>query len=164
MKKAESRRVAVLLLAICGLFLASPRAKADDFGRIVNVIEAEYHVHRNYRFLMSLVGVAVKCSRVGGVKVFKAALFENQHLDAAELDSRLDEMVERASTSGWRPLVNSASRHSGEHEYIYAKTLGANLELLLVSVEPDEAVVLQVKINPAKLSKFINEHTPDEGR
>jgi hypothetical protein len=162
MKKAESRRGAVLLLAICGLFLAPPRAKADDFGRIVNVIETEYHVHRNYRFLMSIAGMAVKCSRIGGVKVFKAALFENQHLDAAELDSRLDKTVERATASGWRPLVKSASRHSGEHEYIYAKTMGANLELLLVSVEPDEAVVLQVKINPAKLSQFINEHTHDD--
>lgn len=162
MKKAESRHVAILLL-VCGLFLAPPRAKADDFGRIVKVIEAEYHVHRNYRFLMSLVGVGVRCSHVGGVKVFKAALFENQHLDTAELDSRLDEMVERASASGWRPLVKSVSRRSGDHDYIYAKTKGANLDLLLLSVEPNEAVVAQVRINPAKLSKFINEHTRDQG-
>lgn len=164
MNKGESRRVVVLLLGVSGLLLAPPRAKADDFGRIVKVIETEYHVHRNYRFLMSLVGVAVKCSHVGGVKVLKAALFENQHLDAAELDSRLDKMVERASASGWRPLVKSVSRHSGEHEYIYAKTQGANLDLLLVSVEPEEAVVAQVKINPAKLTRFINEHTRDQGR
>lgn len=164
MTKAESRCVIVLLFGVCGFFLSPPRAQADDFGRIVKVIETEYHVHRNYRFLMSLVGVAVKCSHVGGVKVLKTALFENQHLDTAELDSRLDEMVERASASGWRPLVKSVSRHSGEHEYIYAKTRGADLDLLLVSVEPDEAVVAQVKINPAKLSKFINDHTRDDGR
>ena len=164
MKKAKARRVVVLLFAICGLCLAPPAAKADDFGKIVNVIEAEYHVHRNYRFLMSLAGVAVKCSRVGGVKAVKVALFDNQHLDAAELDARLDEMVERASASGWRPLVKSVSRHSREHEYIYARTRGTDLDVLVVSVEPDEAVVVQVKINPAKLSKFINEHTREENR
>lgn len=164
MRKAESNRVAALLLAICGLLLAPPRAKADDFGRIVKVIETEYHVHRNYRFLMSLIGVGVKCSHVGSVKVFKAALFENQHLDTAEMDSRLDEMVERANSSGWRPLVKSVSRRSGDHDYIYAKAKGANLDLLVVSVEPNEAVVAQVRINPSKLSKFINEHTRDEER
>jgi hypothetical protein len=162
MKKAETRRFAALLCAICGLFLTAPAAKADDFGKVVNVIEAEYHVHRNYRFLMSLAGVAVKCSHVAGVKVFKAALFENQHLDAAELDSRLDEMVERASASGWRPLVKHVSRHSSEHEYIYARTRGSDVDVLVVSVEPDEAVVLQVKINPAKLSQFINEHSHED--
>jgi hypothetical protein len=164
MKKAESHRIAVVLLGICGLLLTPPRAKADDFGRIVKVIEAEYHVHRNYRFLMSLAGVVIKCSHVGGAKVFKAALFENQHLDASELDSRLDEVVERASGSGWRPLVKSVSRHSGDHDYIYARTRGANLDLLVVSVEPSEAVVVQVKINPSKLCEFINEHTRDERR
>jgi hypothetical protein len=162
MRKAETRRFAALLCAICGLLLTVPAAKADDFGKVVSVIEAEYHVHRNYRFLMSLAGVVVKCSPVAGVKVFKAALFENQHLDVAELDSRLDEMVERASASGWRPLVKRVSRHSNEHEYIYAKTRGSDVDVLVVSVEPDEAVVLQVKINPAKLSQFINEHTHED--
>jgi hypothetical protein len=162
MKKAETRGFIALLLAISWLFLAAPAAKADDFGKVVNVIEAEYHVHRNYRVLMSLAGVAVKCSRVGGVKTVKIAFFENQHLEAAELDSRLDEMVERASTSGWRPLVKHLSRHNNEHEYIYARTRGADVDILVVSVEPNEAVVLQVKVNPTKLSQFINEHTRDQ--
>jgi hypothetical protein len=162
MRKAETRRSTGLLAVICMFLLAPPAAKADDFGKVVSVIEAEYHVHRNYGFLMSLAGVAVKCSHVAGVKVFKAALFENQHLDAAELDRRLDEMVERASSSGWRPLVKHVSRHGREHEYIYARTRGSDLDVLLVSVEPDEAVVLQVKINPSKLSQFINEHARED--
>jgi allantoicase len=163
MKKAEFRRcAAVLLFALCGLFLMPSAAKADDFGKIVNRIEADYHVHRNYRFVMAVAGLAVKCSHVAGVKVFKAALFENQHLDTAVLDDRLDETVEHADAAGWRPLVKSVSHRSGEHTYIYARAKGEDMELLLVSVEPGEAVVLQVKLNPAKLSHFINEHTRDD--
>jgi hypothetical protein len=160
MRRDKTRRFASLLIAICALFYA-PGAWGDDFGKIVNHIEVEYHVHRNYRFLMGLAGVAVKCSHVGGVKTLKMALFDNQHLDTTALDERLDEIMEHASDSGYRPLVKSVSRRSGEHTYIYAQTKGNDLELLLVSVEPGEAVVLQVKINPAKLSKFINEHTRD---
>jgi hypothetical protein len=165
MTKTKACGSAGLLFAMCGLFFTQG-ARADDFGKVVRYIEAEYHVHRNYRLLMWVSGAVVKCSHVGGVKVFKAALFEDQHLDAAELDGRLDELVERASASGWQPLVKSVSRRSGEHTYIYAQTKGKDLALLLVSVEPDEAVVMQLKLDPAKLSDFINKHggQADEAR
>lgn len=158
MTKTSANRTAGLLLIIFGFSTLAENLKADDFGKIVRHIEAEYHVHRNYRFLMSFAGVAVKCTHVGGVKVFKMAIFENQHLSSMELDNRLDELVQRAGSSGWQPMVQTFSRHSGEHTYVYAKAEGNDMKLLLVSVEPDEAVVMQVKINPEKLSDFINEH------
>lgn len=161
--KLKELRIVGLCLAVCGLLALAPSAKADDFGRIVRHIEAGYHVHRNYRFLMSFAGVVVKCSHMAGVKAFKAAIFEDQQLPGAELDSRLDELVQRASASGWQPLVKSLSRRSGERSYIYAQAGGNDMKLLLVSVEPNEAVVMQLKINPANLSKFINKHTRDAG-
>lgn len=159
MLRPKEHRIAGLCLATCGLLTLAPGAKADDFGKIVHHIEAEYHVHRNYRFLMSFAGVVVKCLHMAGVKAFKAAIFENQQLPGAELDSRLDELVQRASASGWQPLVKSLSRRSGERSYIYAQVSGNDMKLLLVSVEPNEAVVMQLKINPVKLSEFINKHT-----
>lgn len=166
--RPRERRIAGLCLATCGLlaiaFLAvAPSAQADDFGKIVHHIEAEYHVHRNYRFLMSFAGVAVKCSHMAGVKAFKAAIFDDQQLPGAELDERLDELVQRASASGWQPLVKSLSRRSGERSYIYAQASGNDMKLLLVNVEPNEAVVMQLKINPEKLSEFINKHTREAG-
>ena len=158
MTKAKAYPLAALLFSIAAFFLLAATARADDFGRIVGHIERQYHVHRNYRFLMSFAGVVVKCSHVAGVKTFKAAIFEDQHLPGSELDTRLDELIERAGASGWTPLVKSVSRRSGEHTYIYAQPKGKDLSLLLVSVEPDEAVVMQVKIDPAKVNDFINEH------
>jgi hypothetical protein len=164
MMKVKPRRFAGFLFAICGVFLLAPGARADDFGKIVHHIEAEYHVHRNYHFLMSLAGVVVKCSHIGGVKTLKAAIFEDQHLPASEMDGRLDELIERATASGWQPMVKSFSRRSGEHSYIYAQVRGKDLRLLVVSVEPDDAVVLQVSVDPVRLSDFINEHTRDSRR
>jgi hypothetical protein len=158
MTTASVNRAASLLLIIFGFFALAENLSADDFGRIVRHIEAEYHVHRNYGFLMSFAGVVVKYKHVGGVKVFKIAIFEDQHLSGPELDNQLDELVQRAGSSGWQPLVRSFSRRSGEHTYIYAKADGNDMKLLLVSVEPDEAVVMQVKIDPEKLSDFIKEH------
>lgn len=164
--RPDEHRIAGRCLAVCGclaigLLAIAPSAKGDDFGKIVHHIEAQYHVHRNYRFLMSFTGVVVKCSHMAGVKGFKAAIFENQQLPGAELDHRLDELVERASASGWQPLVKSLSRRSGERSYIYAQASGNDMKLLLVNVESNEAVVMQLKINPANLSKFIDKHTRD---
>lgn len=158
MTKASANRTAGLLLILCGFFSLAENMYADDFGSIVRRIEAEYHVHRNYRFLMAFAGAVVKCTHMGGVKVFKAAIFEDQHLSGTELDNRLDELVQRAGSFGWQPLVRSFSRRSGEQTYIYAQASGNDMKLLLVSVEPNEVVVMQVKIDPVKLSDFINEH------
>ena len=51
------------------------------------------------------------------------------------MDNRLDELVRRAASPGWQPLVKSLSRRSGEYIYIYAQANGNEMKLLLVSVE-----------------------------
>lgn len=150
---------AVVFFSCCVALSFGPNVVyADDFGRIVHHIEASYHVHRNYRFLMGCAGLVVRFWHVGGVKSFKLAYFENQHLDGADTDRELDEIVTRASQSGWRPMVRSVSRRSGEHVYIYAQDAGKDLKLLVVNVEPNDAEVIQVKVDPKRLEEFIAEN------
>jgi hypothetical protein len=91
------------------------------------------------------------------------AYFENQHLDGTDTDKELDEIVARAGRSGWRPMVRSVSRRSGEHVYIYAQNAGKDLKLLVVNVEPDEAEVIQVKVDPKRLEEFIDENMHHHG-
>jgi hypothetical protein len=78
MTKAKTLRIAGVLFTLCGSLMLAQNTNADDFSTIVHHIEAEYHVHRNHRFLMSYAGMVVKCSRLAGLKAFKAALFEEQ--------------------------------------------------------------------------------------
>ena len=162
MTTTKLNRTAALVVA--GLILAGgpSQARADDFGKIVHSIEVNYHVHRNHRWVMVFAGVVVKVAGAfAGVKGFKGALFDNQHLSDSSPDSTLDEVVQSAGEHGWQPIVKSYSRRHNEHNYIYARQEGKDLKLLIVSVEPDEAVVVQVKINPDKFVKFIDE---SEGR
>lgn len=149
----------VFFTACVGLSLAPDIVYADDFGRIVHHIEASYHVHRNYRFLMGFAGFVANVSHIAGVKNMKMAIFEDQHLDGTETDVKLDEIVNQASRSGWQPVVRSYSRHSGEHTYIYAQNAGNDLKLLVVNVEPNEAEVIQLKLDPKRLEEFIDENT-----
>jgi hypothetical protein len=59
--------------------------------------------------------------------------------------------------SGWQPLVQSWDRHTGERTYIYAQDLGKDMKVLVVNLESNEAVVLQVKVDPKRLNDFIEE-------
>jgi hypothetical protein len=151
--------VATVLAASMIFTLTPGQLRGDDFGKIVHKIEASYHVHRNYRFLMGFARVVVVCTgHFTGLKGFKMALFEDQHLLSANPDSGLDDVVQSAGEHGWQSIVKSYSRRGNEHAHIYARPEGKDLKLLIVSVESNEAVVVQVKINPAKLARFMDEH------
>jgi len=151
----------------CGLIIAALVAPAqrafakDDFDKIVHHIEANYHVHRQHRFVIGMAGFVVKFWHFAGVKNLKAAIFENQRFTNAASDTRFDEVVRAAMESGWQPLVQSWDRHTGERTYVYAQEVaskkGSDRKLLVVNLESEEAVVLQVKVDPKKLNDFIDE-------
>lgn len=145
------------LVAAAFLMSAQSAFARDDFGKIVHHIEVNYHVHRQHRWVMGLAGFTVKFWHVADVKSLKGAIFENQPFVNAASDTRFDEVVRAAMDSGWQPLVQSCDRHSGERTYIYAQDLGKDMKVLVVSLESNEAVVLQVKVDPKKLNDFIEE-------
>lgn len=138
------------------LWAGTGTARADDFGQIVHEIEARYHVHRNYRFLMGLAGLTVRMTHIAGARELKMALFESQRLDPTVPE--LDELVLSMGARGWQPLVRSFDRRSGEHTFIYARNAGKDLRVLLVNVEPNEGVVLEVTVSQKRLLEFIDHH------
>ncbi len=164
-------KINVVAAIFCGIALGlnfvPGTAQADDFGRIVHHIEAGYHVHRSHRFLMGFAGLVIKFWHVGGVKSMKAAIFEDQHLDSNVADTKLNEIVLAAARSGWQPVVRSYSRHTGECAYVYMQSAGKDVKMLVVSIEPDEATVVQLKFNADKLAKFLDDkvggHHPHAG-
>ena len=154
--KRQFCMLTVVVLAAC-LMLPRPAFAGDDFGRIVRHIEVNYQVHRQHRWAMGLAGFVVKFWHFAGVKSLKGAIFENQRFANAASDTRLDEVVRAAMDSGWQPMVQEWDRHTGERTYIYAQALGKDMKLLVVALESNEAVVLQVKVDPDRLQGFIRE-------
>jgi hypothetical protein len=164
MKMNKVLLVAVLFLAASVALTVAMPAPRDEFAEVVGHIESHYNVHRNYRFIMGFAGLVVKVSHVGGVKAMKTAIFEDQRLSGSGSDQEFDELMRKALKSGWRPVVQSHSRRNGEHTYIYARGDGRDLKVFLATVEPSEAVVMELKVDPDKLAAFINEHTgPGKG-
>jgi len=154
--KRQFVRLTIAVLAAC-FTLPRPAFAGDDFGRIVRHIEVNYQVHRQHRWAMGMAGFVVKFWHFAGVKSLKGAIFENQNFVNAASDTAFDEVVRAAMDSGWQPMVQEWDRHSGERTYIYAQDLGKDLKLLVVVLESNEAVVLQVKVDPDRLEGFIRE-------
>lgn len=159
MTKKNKFSVLLLSLALTAALFVTPQPAfaKDDFGKIVHHIESNYQTHRRYRWVMGLAGFTVKFWHVAGVKNFKGAIFEDCNFAGSGTDTRFDEVVRAAMDSGWQPMVQSYDRRSNERTYIYAQNLGKDMKLLVVNLEPTEAVVIQVKVNPDKLTDFVNE-------
>src|SRR6201981_1461071 len=150
-RNGTNRLVAACCVLSMLLWLCPQQGYADDFGRIVEHIESRYHVHQQHNLLSDLAGVVAHLGHSAGIKDFKIALFEDERLSQTDGDTKLDEIVQSSIQSGFRPLVQSYSRRSGEHTYIYAQAGGTDLKLLIVNMEPGEAAVIQMTVNPDKL-------------
>ena len=79
MTKSKRTFAFICLLMLTAFSASAQKAFAkDDFGKIVHHIEANYHVHRQHRWVMGLAGFTVRFWHIAGVKNFKGAIFENQ--------------------------------------------------------------------------------------
>ncbi len=158
---ARLRRSSALIFILVAILGNAASASDRVFNNVVHHIESRYHVHRQGRFVMAFAGLVVKCSHVAGVKNFKAAIFENQRFVNSESDTEFEQVMRSAleQEKGWQPIVRSFSYKTGEHTYIYAQYMGKDMKLLVATLESNEAVVVQVKLDPDKMVEFIDENT-----
>jgi hypothetical protein len=159
----------VIALMACGAltgFASTAAARDREFSAAVHHIESTCHVHRSHRFLMWGVGMIVRVAHPEGVRSLRIALFEDQQFTVSGDDSQFTGLLERALTQSaarhagkeaWQPLVRVWSRRDNERTYIYARPRGNDLELFVVSLEAEEAVVLKLRMNPDKLDEFMDE-------
>jgi len=150
--------IAGLAIGLLGLVLPpSARAGDKEFGLLVRYVESHYHAHRSHRFLLGFASFAVNVVRPEGVRGIKLALWENQNLTRLDgADADFPDVVHAGLDDGWQPMVRVWSRRTGERTVVFAKPEGSDMKLLVATVESSEAVVVQMKINPDKLSKCID--------
>jgi hypothetical protein len=137
---------------------ASQTARADDpeFDTIANHLKSRYNAHRVHIPFMNLAHLFVHIVKPAGVKSFKVAIFENLHFATDKPDTELNSVLRTALGANWQPLARVRSR-DGEQVYVYAREDGANIKLMIVTIDRDEAVVARVKFSPEKLSEFLND-------
>jgi hypothetical protein len=65
--------------------------------------------------------------------------------------------VRNAVSQAWRPLVKVHSRRHGEWTHIYARDLAPRIKLLVATFERPEATVIEVKLHPEDMLRYLDQ-------
>jgi hypothetical protein len=143
------RRAAVILL----LFAAVP-AHAG-FNEILGDLEGRLG-RSMWIPMFGLVRTVVRVGHPRGVHDLQLAVFEGKGPVDSQLLGRL--MATQAGR-GYTPLVRVRSKHEKESSFIYARPNGNNIELLVLTNDGDDTVLVRVVVDPEVVGKYV-EHKP----
>lgn len=137
------RRLAVALL----LFAAMPAYAG--FNEVLGELEGRLG-HTMWIPFFGLVRTAVRVSHPSGVHDVQLAVFEGK----GRLDPRdLQQMMSTRAGGGYTPLVRVRERK--ESSFIYARPIGDKLDLLVLTNDGEDTVLVRVVVNPTVAAKYI---------
>lgn len=145
-------------------------AKGDDFGDVVKLIERFYHVkHKGIPFLgRAGLKTATTVARLAGGRKrqiaeagsVKVAYFEDQDFTAGAGFAQFKSTMNAALMNTWSPLTQVASPQSCEQTHVYLREAGDKFHVLVMTIEPREACVVQVTLSPQTLAQLMR--SPDD--
>jgi hypothetical protein len=126
-----------------------------DFRTIANAIDAQHGVHRVWIPFLGLARTIVRVVDPEGVHDFQLAVFEGRGKLTPE---ELRDLMARNVDKGFRPLVQTYSKRSGEWSFIYARpSRTANrFELIILNAEKDETVLVRVDVDANVLARELD--------
>ncbi len=152
-----ARHALVLMFAVC----AAARAGGTDFNAIVKGVESQYGTSRLRIPLLGPALVAARFAQPHGVRSVDLAIFENFRAGAAGA-AQFDRVVRKAVGSRWQPMI--VVRSAGEATHIYARSDGKHMEFIVASFEPDEAVLVEAKVDAEAIASLIDEPASMAGK
>jgi hypothetical protein len=157
----SKRLLTRLSITVTLLTLAPAAALAGDesFSSVVKHIKSNYHAKQQGFFgAMMLARFAVKIIKPAGVKNFKVVLLRD--LDYSEAPSprggHFHSFIQTKIDPQWAPLVQYSSPREKQWTYVYITREKDDVKLLVVTLQQNDAVVLQTKFSPARLVEFMN--------
>jgi hypothetical protein len=152
-----NRPLHVFITILLVVLLASNLAIAgDEFHGVVRSIEDHYGVRHMH---IPLLGVALLFVHPEGISGLKLAVFDNFH--RGDIDHRDDEddvrrVVERSLGPEWKLFVRTHSRNR-EDTLIYSNFSTGKMQMLVVSIESNEATVVQMNLSDRALKRWMSE-------
>jgi hypothetical protein len=141
--------VAVLGLGMC------PQAKAADheFQDIVKAISEQFNTKPMHIPSLGLARAVIAVAHPMGAKQLNLAIF--QDLDERKGSGRdLLESVRMAVGRGWQPFVQIRGNRD-QNMLVYMVGKGNDVRMLITTVQGDQATVVEVKVNPESMQRWI---------
>jgi hypothetical protein len=147
---------AALLLS---LFAGVAFADDKSYSQVVKHIKSSYRAKQQGFFgAMMLARLAVKIIQPAGVKNFKVTMLrELDYSDGPSPASKAFQAYLREKiTPNWTPLISYSAPRERQWTYVYSTQEKDDIKLLIVTVQKQDAVVVQTKFSPSKLAEFMN--------
>ena len=169
MKKSLTITLVLVVTAmVLAVFAAGPAtAKGDDFGAVVKLIERFYHVkHQSVPLLArASLKAATTAARIKGGEYkrlaeagsARVAFFEDQDFNSRGGITGFKTSLNSAVGETWSPLIQTLSPRDEEQTYIFIRNEGEKFNVLVVTIERREAVVVQVNLKPATLAMLLRD-------
>jgi hypothetical protein len=142
--------------AMTPAILLAASGAGGGFDAVVHGIESRYHVHANKIPFMGLISLVAGRATHGGVHGIHVA--EIEHMEGPVDGAELNALVASHMGAGWQRIVRDTSRSGDEQSLIYVKPEGDRLGMLVVDLDHREMDVVEISIDPEKLSSEIAEH------
>jgi len=142
-----------LLLGALLLRLSVSTLGASDFDWMIREFSRQSGAKPLHIPMFGLARLFVGVARPAGTSDLHLAVFEDTRLAPERLTALMDSTVGEV----WKPMIRVRSRN-GESTNIYFQGLGKNVRLLLGTFEHGEATLIEVRIKPEGLVKFVDEH------
>jgi hypothetical protein len=159
-------KVSCVCLVLLYLF-TSVRAKDDDFGSVVKLIERYYKVKHQSIPLLAKAGIktattiarikggtAKRIAEAGSIKI---AIFEDQSFASKNEFTEFRTSLNAQLAQSWTPFIQTLSPGQKEQTYIFLRENGSKFNVLLVTIDSVDAVVVQVTVSPANLALLLKD-------
>jgi hypothetical protein len=142
------------MISLAAFLLALPAlSPAGDFDWLTREFERQSGVHQLHIPFFGLARFAVAVAHPAGVSSLQMAVFEHPRVAPQDFAKFADSAVGKT----WKPIIHVRDQ-TGEITNIYAQPDGKHLKLIIATLDKDDAVLLQVRIRPEQLIKFVDEH------
>jgi hypothetical protein len=159
--------IALSFIFVALAFVPVARAKGDGFGDTVKLIEKFYHVkHQGIPFLARAgMTTATAVARVSGgprrqlaeAGSVRVAYFDDQEFRPSGEITSFKSAINAMLADSWTPFMQVTTAKDNEQNYIYLRDAGDKVKVLVVTIEPREACVVQVDLSPQNLAKLLRD-------
>ena len=149
----------VIIVALISLAPTIALGGDESFSSVVRHIKKNYNARQQGFFgAMMLARFAVKVIKPAGVKNFKMVYLTDLDYSRAEAPEHghFHAFIRETIDPRWAPLVEYSSPREHQWSYVYVTRENEDVKLLVVTLQQQNAVVLQTKFSPAKLVEFMN--------
>ncbi len=151
-----------LTIAVIAIFAAAPARAGDrEFHEIVNRLAVTYH--KKPMPFMGFISFVARFAQPQGVSGIKFAIFDDIDPSLGPDEDEFDGFMQSIVGSDFQPFVRVRSHRDHEQTYVYLRDLEDASELLVVTIDTADAVVVKMRLKPEAMKDWMDDPV-GEGR